>query len=285
MPFVRYDDCEDGAGARATCSWPTRSAQALARAMDGGNAGSRRHTQSGGVCLARRPTRCGPVRWCSIRYFRRASPSSASADHHRTDSGTAPGAVQGQGAACMTGASTVNWVGEGAPKPLSRLAFTPSRWTSRRSRGSSHSLKSLFALLRQPLKRIVRDELAAVDHDSSWTRSSLIRRRRRTPIRPRRSPTGITASRRSARPAAALIEAISTRLMASVPAANNLSLGNAVVDHDATARDADRLMLNSLGQQNVPGIARIGGTLAGMPVVASENIPSTTGSPEQKVGR
>jgi HK97 family phage major capsid protein len=41
------------------------------------------------------------------------------------------------------------------------------------------------------------------------------------------------------------------------------------------------MLVNTLGQPEFPGISAQGGTFAGIPVITSENIPSTTGSPDQ----
>jgi HK97 family phage major capsid protein len=178
----------------------------------------------------------------------------------------------------QTQGATVNWVGEGAPKPLTSLAFTTVTLDFAKIAGIIPLTEELVRASSPAVETIVRDSLAssitkfmdsqfvdptkAADANSPASIINGI-----TPI----VPTGTTG--------AALIKDINTLLTTFL--ANNLSLGS------ATWIMTQRLALqigsiqNSLGQQMFPGLTKDGGTLAGIPVVASENIPSTTGSPAE----
>ena len=178
----------------------------------------------------------------------------------------------------QTQGATVNWVGEGAPKPLTSLAFTTVTLDFAKIAGIIPLTEELVRASSPSVETIVRDSLAssitkfmdaqfvdptkAADANSPASIINGI-----TPV----VPTGITG--------AALIKDINTLLTSFLT--NNLSLGS------ATWIMTQRLALqigsiqNSLGQQMFPGLSKDGGTLAGIPVVASENIPSTTGSPAE----
>jgi HK97 family phage major capsid protein len=62
---------------------------------------------------------------------------------------------------------------------------------------------------------------------------------------------------------------------------NNYQMGGAV--WIMTQTNAMRLanMVNTLGQPEFPSVSMQGGSLLGIPIVASQNLPSTTGSPSE----
>jgi len=62
---------------------------------------------------------------------------------------------------------------------------------------------------------------------------------------------------------------------------NNLSMATAVFITTQQVAMRIGLLQNSLGQSMFPGVSAAGGSLLGIPVVASENVPSTTGSPTE----
>ncbi len=63
--------------------------------------------------------------------------------------------------------------------------------------------------------------------------------------------------------------------------AANLSTAGGVWIMTQTQALSLSLMMNSLGQPVFPSVSPTGGTLLGYPVITSENIPSSTGSPTE----
>jgi len=178
----------------------------------------------------------------------------------------------------MTGASTVNWVGEAAPKPLSALAFDSITLDFAKIAGIIPLTEELVRFSSPSAETIVRDELAAAIiqfMDAQFVDPS----KAATGISPASITNGVTAITPSGTNAAALRSDVA-RLMQTFLTAN-MSLASAVwIMTQGTAMRIG-LMNNTLGQPEFPGISVNGGTFAGIPVVASENLPSTTGSPTE----
>jgi HK97 family phage major capsid protein len=100
-----------------------------------------------------------------------------------------------------------------------------------------------------------------------------------TGISPASITNGVSALTPTGTTGAALISDVN-RLIGQF-LANNLSLATAVFI--TTQQVAARIgsLLNSFGQPMFPGVNAQGGTLLGIPVIVSENVPSTTGSPTE----
>ena len=180
-----------------------------------------------------------------------------------------------------TAGTSVGWVGESAPKPVSSMAFdtVTLRWakaagivvlTDELVRFSNPSAEAvvradLVAAMAQFLDRqFVDPAVAAVTNVSPASITNGV-----TPV----TPTGTTA---------AAFRADIKTLFATFLAANLSTTGGVWIMTQSQALSL-AIMQNSLGQQVFPTMtsANTGGTLLGYPVVASENIPSTTGSPTE----
>ena len=178
----------------------------------------------------------------------------------------------------QTAGTSVGWVGEGAPKPLTQGAFDTIslRWakaaaivamTEELVRFSNPAAESV---IRQDLanamtffldRQFLDPSVAAVANVSPASVSNGV-----TPV----TPTGTTM---------AAFRADVKTLFGNIFAANLNTTGGAWV---MTQQQALALSLaqNSLGQEVFPTVsAERGGTLMGYPVIQSENIASTTGSP------
>jgi len=178
----------------------------------------------------------------------------------------------------MTGGATVNWVGEGAPKPLSALAFDSITLDFTKIAGIIPLTEELVRFSSPSAEAIVRDELAAAIiqfMDAQFVDPS----KAATGISPASITNGITPITPSGTNAAALRADVARLMQAFLNA--NMSLASAVWLMTQGTAMRIGLMNNTLGQPEFAGINVNGGTFAGIPVVSSENIPSTTGSPSE----
>ena len=96
-------------------------------------------------------------------------------------------------------------------------------------------------------------------------------------VSPAAITNGVTPVEATGTTAAALRTDFKT-LVTSFNAAN-LSLSGAVWIMTETQALAIAMMQNALGQPEHPGMTMTGGTLFGIPVIASENVPAEGGSP------
>lgn len=178
-----------------------------------------------------------------------------------------------------TAGTTAGWVGEAAPKPLTAMAFDTitMRWakaaaivvlTEELVRFSNPSAE---AIVRADLARGIVQFLDRQFVDPSVTAV--------TNVSPASVTNGVTAIVPSGSNMAAF-RADTAALLATFYAAGISTAGGHWI---MTQQQAQKLSVaqNSLGQQIFPTITPEGGTLMGYPVVASENIPSTTGSPSE----
>ena len=174
-----------------------------------------------------------------------------------------------------TSGTSVGWVGENAPKPVSAMAFNTVnlRWakaagivilTDELVRFSNPSAE---AVVRQDLtdamaqfldRQFVDPAVAEVTNVSPASITNGV-----TPV----TPTGTTAS--------ALRADLKTLFGGYFQ--NNLSTAGGVFLMTQTQALSLSLMQNSLGQPVFPGISAEGGTLVGYPVIASENLGMATG--------
>lgn len=178
----------------------------------------------------------------------------------------------------MTAGATVNWVGEGKAKPLSALAFDTITMDFAKIAGIIPLTEEVVRFSDPAIEPIVRQELAdaivqfmdAQFVDPSKTANDV-------------SPASITNGATSITPSgttAAALRSDVNRLMQGF-LQNNLSMASAVWIMTQTLAMRLGNLVNTLGQPEFPGISAAGGALFGVPVVASENIPSTTGSPAE----
>lgn len=176
----------------------------------------------------------------------------------------------------QTAGSSAQWVGEGAPKPVSALAFDNITLGFAKLAGIvvltdelvRFSNPSAEALVRQDLINTIVQTMDKDFIDPAKAASAGV-----SPASITNGVTPIVASGTTADH----FKADYKKLVGAFLAAN-MSLAGAVWIMTETQALALSLMQNPLGQAEFPGISMTGGTLMGIPVVLSENIPSNPGS-------
>lgn len=174
----------------------------------------------------------------------------------------------------QTTGGNASWVGEGAPKPLTKLDFTGTTLeplkvatiavvTMELLRDSSPSAE---AILRDSLAAAVTERLDIDFIDPAKAVSA--------GVSPASITNGVTPVASSGNDADAIRCDIQA-LYASFIAANNAPTSGVFIMSSVTAL-ALSLMLNPLGQREFPGITMMGGTFEGLPVVVSEYVPTDT---------
>ncbi len=164
------------------------------------------------------------------------------------------------------------WVGQGKPKPLSKIDFDSItlRWTK----------LATIAVLTEELVRfsnpsaemLTRDALAGaivqksdedfVDPDKAEVADT-------SPASITNGLVAVVSNGNDAESVRADIRALFAAFIAS-----NLTPTNGVWIMSSTTALALSLMVNALGQAEFPGITMLGGTFWGMPVVTSESVPT-----------
>ena len=178
----------------------------------------------------------------------------------------------------QTAGASVNWVGEGKAKPLTSLAFDSITMDFAKIAAIVPLTEELVRFSDPSAEALVRQDLAAaivMFMDAQFIDPS----KTANDVSPASITNGAFSFAASGTTAAAL-RADVNRLLASY-LQNNLTIASAVWIMTQTVAMRLGNLVNTLGQPEFPGISATGGTLFGIPVVASENIPSTTGSPDQ----
>ena len=186
----------------------------------------------------------------------------------------------------QTGGSTVGWVGEGKPKPVSALAFDQVTLGMAKTAGIVVITDELARSSSPAAEEVVRQDL--IDQTAQFLDRQFV-----DPtvtavagVSPASITNGVDAITASGTDADAF-RADAKQLMAAYIAAN-MSLAGAVWIMTETQALSLALMLNPLGQQEFPGMTATGtGTLLGLPVIISENIPgqaAVTGPPAIPAG-
>lgn len=176
----------------------------------------------------------------------------------------------------QTGASSVNWVGEGKVKPVSALAFDSITLDLAKIAGIVVLTDELIRHSNPAAEALVRDDLAKgivqfMDNEFVDPANAS------TDVSPASITFGVTPVTASGTTAAALRADLKTLMATFLD--SNLSVADAVWLMTQQSALGISLMTNSLGQPEFPGLTMNGGTFVGLPVIASENIPATGGSP------
>lgn len=187
----------------------------------------------------------------------------------------------------QTAGSAAQWVGEGKPKPVSELAFDQITLGPAKLAGIvvltdelvRFSNPSAEALVRQDLINTIVQTMDKDFVDPAKAASAGV-----SPASITNGVTPISASGTTADHARADIKKLFAAFLAA-----NMSLSGAVFVMTETQALGLALLLNPLGQPEFPGLAvngTSGGTLFGLPVVLSENVPAYagTGSPPTGAG-
>ena len=175
----------------------------------------------------------------------------------------------------QTGGASAGWVGEGAPKPVSKLAFDSITLGHTKVAGIVVMTEELVRFSNPAAEDIVRRDLvetigALIDKDFVDPAKAAV-----TDVSPASITNGVTAR--------VATGTTSDHLRADVKAlfesflSANMSLSGAVWIMTETQALSIAMMLNPLGQPEFPGLSingGSGGTFFGLPVILSENIPA-----------
>jgi len=186
----------------------------------------------------------------------------------------------------QTGGSTVGWVGEGKPKPVSALAFDQITLGMAKTAGIVVITDELARSSSPAAEEVVRQDLidqTAQFLDRSFVDPTVAAVAGVSPASITNGVTAITASGTSSDAFRADAKALMSAFIAA-----NMSLAGAVWIMTETQALGLALQLNPLGQPEFPGMNSTGGgTLLGLPVITSENIPAqaaVTGPPAIPAG-
>ena len=176
-----------------------------------------------------------------------------------------------------TTGSTVGWVGENAPKPVSSMAFDTVQLRWAKAAGIIVLTDELVRFSNPSAEAIVRADM--IDAMAQFLDRQFIDPTVAavTNVSPASITNGVSATVRTGTNQAAFVTDVNT--LFSTFLTNNLSTAGGVWIMSQRQALAFGLMLNALGQPFYPTINSEGGTLLGYPVVASENVPSVGGSP------
>jgi HK97 family phage major capsid protein/HK97 family phage prohead protease len=175
-----------------------------------------------------------------------------------------------------TGAS-VGWVGEAAPKPVSAMAFDSISLRFTKVAGIVPISQELMRFSSPAAEGLIRDSLIRAiayltDRDFLDPSKAAV-----TNVNPASITNGVSAVTATGTNADALRADLKTLI--TTFAAANVDLNGLVLVMTSQQAIAISMMVNTLGQPSYPGIGPNGGNLAGIPVITSENIVGTGGSP------
>lgn len=175
----------------------------------------------------------------------------------------------------QTTGSTVGWVGEGAPKPVSALAFSTVTLRFAKAAGIVVLTDELVRFSNPSAEAIVRQDLIAAMAqflDRQFVDPDVAAVANVSPASITNGVTPVVASGTTADDLKADLQALFAQFLAA-----NLSLSSAVFIMTSQMALTISMMQNPLGQPEFPGITMNGGTLWGVPVITSENIPPEAG--------
>lgn len=176
----------------------------------------------------------------------------------------------------QTGASSVGWVGEAKVRKVSALAFDSVTLDFANIAGIVVISKELLRHGQPSSEMLVRDDLAkgiVQFMDGQFvdpTKAS-------DDVSPASITYGVTPVTATGTTAAALRADIKSLVQSFLDA--DLTPADGVWIMSQGTALAISLMMNDLGNADFPGISMNGGTLQGLPVVTSESVPATGGSP------
>jgi HK97 family phage major capsid protein len=176
----------------------------------------------------------------------------------------------------QTGAASVGWVGEGKVKPISAMAFDSITMDFAKIAGIIVLSDELVRFSNPSAEALVRDELAAaiVQYmDAQFVDPT----KAANDVSPASITFGVTPIPASGTSGSALRADVRT-LMASF-LDSNLQLTSATWIMTQQTALGIHLMMNALGQAEFPDLSMSGGTFLGLPVVTSEGVPASGGSP------
>lgn len=175
--------------------------------------------------------------------------------------------------------ASVNWVGEGKPKPLGRGTLDTVTLGYTKIAGIVPLTDELVRFSNPSVEAMVRDQLAAaivqlMDHDFIDPEKAAV-----TNVSPASITNGVTATTATGT-AYANVAADFGTAMGNFDAAR-IDTSNLVVVMGSRAARRLSLMLNSLGQRLFPDMTNTGGSFLGYPVIVSGNVDYTEDSPAE----
>lgn len=177
----------------------------------------------------------------------------------------------------QTGGSTVNWVGQAAPKPVTSITGDSVTLDQAKIAGIIVLNDELIRISDPSAELLVRNDLAkqiVQFMDAQFvdpTKAAV------TGVSPASITNGVSAQIPTGTTGSALRADIKTLLGGFL--SNNLQVDGAVVIMSQRLALAISMMQNALGQDEYPNLTMNGGTAWGLPVITSEGVPSTGGSP------
>jgi HK97 family phage major capsid protein len=177
----------------------------------------------------------------------------------------------------QTAGSSMGWVGEQKPKPVSQLAFTTIQLRWAKAAGIVVLTDELVRFSNPSAEAVVRTDMVdsmAQFLDRQFVDPAVAAVTNVSPASITNGVTPITASGTTSDAFKADMKALFNTFLAA-----NLSTSSGVFIMTQQQALSISLMTNPLGQYIYPSIGADGGTLLGYPVVASENVPGVGGSP------
>lgn len=176
-----------------------------------------------------------------------------------------------------TTAASVGWVGEAAVKPVSAMAFDQISLTFNKVAGIVPVTEELFRFSSPAIEGLIRQSL--IGSISQLLDSDLLdpTKAEVVGVSPASLTNGVTPIAATGTNADALRADLGSLIAAYI--ALNMNLSGLVIVMTATQAMRLAMMRNTLGQREFEGLSREGGTLEGIPVVVSENMVTTGGSP------
>ena len=174
-----------------------------------------------------------------------------------------------------TSGSSVGWVGQGNPKPVSKMGFDTVTLDQYKVAGIIVLTDELVRFSNPSAEAIVRQDMIAaiaefLDHD--FVDPDKAAAAGTSPASITNGVTPVTASGTDADALKADVKALFAAFLAA-----NLSPAGAVWIMTPTQALAISMMTDALGNSVFPGLTMTGGTFFGLPVIVSENIPAEAG--------
>jgi HK97 family phage major capsid protein/HK97 family phage prohead protease len=170
----------------------------------------------------------------------------------------------------QTAGGTYNWVGEGAPKPVTKPTYASVTLTKAKAAGIIVLTKELVKLSTPSAQEAVRDEmLKGIQQflDGQFIDSTVAAV---SGVNPASITNGVTGTAVTGADVAAARADISARVAAF--AAANYGLGGLVILMNESVAFTLGSMINCVGQPAFPGLSINGGSILGIPVVTSETV-------------
>lgn len=180
----------------------------------------------------------------------------------------------------QTSGMTGYWVGEGQPKPLTSAAFSRTTMEPLKAANIAVVTEELLRDSSPSAETLLRDELAAAIAERLDTDFIDPAKTAVAGISPASITNGVSAISSSG-VTADHVRADVAALTDPFIAADNPP-NTAVWIMSASTALRLSLMTNALGQSEFPTVSMSGGTFAGMPVIVSEYVPTSGGSPNTR---